>query len=46
MAATLDLFPTILKLTNISMPNDRIIDGVDMSTILFDNKSVSLSMSY
>jgi len=42
MAASLDLFPTILKLANISMPNDRIFDGVDMFTILFDNKPVSI----
>lgn len=38
MAATIDLFPTILKITNIPLPDDRIIDGVDMSSILFDNE--------
>jgi len=40
MAATLDLFPTISKLANISVPSDRIIDGVDMSPILFENGKV------
>ena len=44
MAATLDLFPTIMKVTNISMPTDRIFDGVDMSAILFDNKPVKAYM--
>ena len=44
MASTLDLFPTILRLTDISLPNDRIIDGVDMSAILFDNQLVKSCM--
>ena len=36
----MDLFPTISKLTDIPIPSDRIIDGVDMSPILFESKMV------
>jgi arylsulfatase A-like enzyme len=32
----LDLFPTVAKMTNSNIPNDRIIDGIDISNILFD----------
>jgi len=35
-----DLFPTISKLADIPIPTDRIIDGVDMSPILFEDKMV------
>ncbi|XP_065912203.1 arylsulfatase A-like isoform X2 [Dysidea avara] len=38
LAATVDLFPTISKLADIPIPSDRIIDGVDMSQILFEDK--------
>ncbi|XP_065912199.1 arylsulfatase A-like isoform X2 [Dysidea avara] len=38
MAATVDLFPTISRLVDIPIPTDRIIDGVDMSPILFEDK--------
>ena len=40
MAATVDLFPTISKLADIPLPTDRIIDGVDMAPILFEDKTV------
>ena len=36
----MDLFPTISKLADIPLPSDRIIDGVDMSPILFEDKMV------
>ena len=36
----MDLFPTISKLADIPIPSDRIIDGVDMSQILFEDKMV------
>ena len=36
----MDLFPTISKLVDIPLPTDRIIDGIDMSPILFDDKQV------
>lgn len=35
LAGTMDLFPTFLKLANADIPKDRVIDGVDMSPILF-----------
>jgi len=37
LASSLDLFPTIMKITGTPMPTDRPYDGVDMSPILFDN---------
>jgi arylsulfatase A len=37
LASSLDLFPTIMKLTGTSMPADRPYDGFDMSGILFSN---------
>ena len=40
IAATVDLFPTISKLADVAIPTDRIIDGVDMSPILFEDKIV------
>ena len=47
LASTLDLFPTIMKLTGVPMPTDRIMDGVDMSSILFGNgKSLRDVMMY
>ncbi|MCF7708453.1 MAG: sulfatase [Verrucomicrobia bacterium] len=36
MASTLDVFPTILSLAEVSPPNDRIIDGTDISSMLFN----------
>jgi arylsulfatase A-like enzyme len=35
LASTLDVFPTFLTLAKSRIPNDRVIDGVDMSPILF-----------
>jgi arylsulfatase A len=37
LASSLDLFPTIMKVTGGAMPSDRIYDGFDMSGILFAN---------
>jgi arylsulfatase A-like enzyme len=39
MASGLDLFPMCLKLAGADIPKDRPIDGVDMTPILFGNKS-------
>jgi len=35
LASTLDLFPTFLALAKAPIPSDRVIDGVDLSPILF-----------
>jgi arylsulfatase A-like enzyme len=35
LASTLDLFPTIMGLTGGTVPHDRVMDGFDMSPILF-----------
>jgi arylsulfatase A-like enzyme len=35
LACTMDLFPTCLKLAGGTVPQDRIIDGIDMAPILF-----------
>ena len=35
LACTMDLFPTCIKLAGAEMPNDRIIDGVDLAPVLF-----------
>lgn len=34
LGATLDLFPTICKLANVSLPTDRIYDGYDISPVI------------
>ena len=35
LACTMDLFATCLKLAGAELPKDRVIDGVDMSPVLF-----------
>jgi arylsulfatase A len=35
LACTMDLFTTSLKLAGVSVPKDRVIDGVDMTPVLF-----------
>ena len=37
LAATVDLFPTVLKLSGARLPEGVTIDGLDMSPILFEN---------
>ncbi|XP_065832567.1 arylsulfatase A-like isoform X1 [Oscarella lobularis] len=41
VVATYDIFPTMLKLAGVELPSDRVIDGRDMSPVLFnaDGKS-------
>ena len=34
----IDLFPTILNIVGIPLPNDRIIDGLDITNILTDHR--------
>lgn len=38
LAASYDIFPTVMRLANVPLPTDRIIDGKDMSPILFEDK--------
>jgi arylsulfatase A-like enzyme len=39
MVTSMDIFPTALKLANLPLPVDRVIDGKDMSALLFDNNN-------
>ena len=45
LAATIDLFPTIARLTGAAMPNNVTIDGIDMSPFLFGNGTVRYNTS-
>jgi arylsulfatase A len=38
IGSTLDLLPTISELTGAALPNDRIYDGYDLSTVLTEGK--------
>lgn len=40
LAATVDLFVTIVKLAGGEVPTDRPLDGIDMSPILFQQQEV------
>jgi len=40
VASTLDIFPTALALAGVPLPNDRAIDGQDLSPVLFGNGEV------
>ena len=39
LASTIDLLPTIAALTSTPLPDDRSIDGVDISSLLFGSAS-------
>ena len=39
IGSTLDLFPTICQITGSEVPTDRLYDGVDISSVLFEEKS-------
>lgn len=38
MGTTMDLFTTFSKMVGVPIPDDRIIDGVDLSPVLFEDK--------
>ncbi|MEK9741123.1 MAG: hypothetical protein RLZZ248_750 [Bacteroidota bacterium] len=38
LGTTMDLFTTFSALANVPLPNDRILDGVDLSPVLFHKK--------
>lgn len=39
-ASTLDLFATALKLSGASVPAERVLDGIDISSLLFEAKAL------
>ena len=45
-ANAMDLFTTCLSLAGVSTPNDRVIDGVDMSPMLFGKGSSARNIQY
>ncbi len=38
--STLDYFPTLASLAGVTLPSDRVYDGVDISPVLFQNSSI------
>eukprot|EP00049_Salpingoeca_infusionum_P004853 m.84637 g.84637 ORF g.84637 m.84637 type:complete len:621 (-) comp12757_c0_seq2:1177-3039(-) len=46
ITSTLDMFPTISNILNISIPTDRYYDGIDMSPILFLQQTGTRSAFY
>eukprot|EP00051_Salpingoeca_urceolata_P005718 m.76364 g.76364 ORF g.76364 m.76364 type:complete len:685 (+) comp14509_c0_seq1:50-2104(+) len=43
IVSTMDIYPTMMKLAGVPLPADRIIDGVDMSPILFADDQPKIS---
>ena len=41
LGSTMDIFPTLLEMSNTSMVNDRIIDGVSIKNTLLKNKMLN-----
>lgn len=39
ITSSMDIFPTILKQAGVDLPTDRIIDGLDLSPILFSQSA-------
>jgi arylsulfatase A-like enzyme len=46
MASAMDLFTTSLKLAGVSLPKDRVIDGVDMTPLLFGGEKGNRNVQY
>ena len=44
LASTLDVLPTILKIVGIQPKENVVLDGFDMSPLLFEDKAVSCQM--
>ncbi len=40
VAGTMDLFPTAVKLAGGTVPKDRLMDGVDLSSLLFNGEAI------
>ena len=39
LGSTMDLFTTFSKIAGIDIPNDRIVDGIDLAPVLFNNET-------
>lgn len=39
LGSTMDLFTTFSKIAGVDIPNDRIVDGVDLAPVLFNNET-------
>ncbi|MHB1179923.1 MAG: sulfatase-like hydrolase/transferase, partial [Daejeonella sp.] len=46
LATTMDLLPTFAKLSGATLPKDRILDGMDISDLLFGKKDKVRNMIY
>ncbi|GAB3902358.1 sulfatase [Larkinella knui] len=46
VATSMDLFPTILKLANVALPNDRVLDGQDINDLLTGKKEKGSELVY
>lgn len=47
LGSTMDLFTTFSKIAGVDIPNDRIVDGIDLTPVLFNNeKSARNDMYY
>jgi len=46
LASTLDFLPTFANLASANLPNDRILDGVDISDLLFNKKANVRNIMY
>jgi arylsulfatase A len=43
LSATYDIFPTMLSLASVPLPTDRIIDGKDLSPVLFASNTLQMN---
>ena len=43
IASTMDLFPTVLAIVGITPPQDRVYDGVDMSSYIFNDNGKAVA---
>lgn len=46
MLSSMDLFPTILKLANVPLPKDKVLDGYDISDFLYGKKDNIRNVMY
>lgn len=46
LATTMDLLPTFAKLSGVALPKDRMLDGMDISDLLFGKKDKVRNMIY